>query len=177
MGSFKGRDPKSTGPCVTAARKPAETTPLPSTAQLGAPTQAGPEYLVGRAGPSISGHCFCRRAARLPPRLTTQSPGSTRASSLGWSRAPRKQLSSPGSRVQHAPALAGRSEGAASGLAKQKGRRRKGGKEAGGSGASPFREEELRAGRLLLSHLLSYSLQPSLQLEAISHRHQAFQGL
>lgn len=88
-----------------------------------------------------------------------------------------QQLGSLSSRVQHAPALAGRSEGAVSGLAKQKGRRKQGGKEAGGSRASPFREAALRAGRLLPFHLLSSSPQPSLQLEVISHRDQASQGL
>lgn len=137
--SLTERDPKSAGPCVTTARKPAVTTPLPSTTQ--AHTRLGRQYLVGRAGPSISGHCFCRRAAPLLrglawPRKALAPPVPLYCAEAGLPAAQPPQLP-----VQHAPALAGRSEGAASWLAKQKGRGMKGGKEAGGSCASPFREK------------------------------------
>ena len=59
-----------------------------------------------------------------------------------------QQLGRPssGSGAQHAPALAGRSKSSAPGLAKQKGRGNKGGKEAGENRASPFCKEALREG-------------------------------
>ena len=60
LGFLKGRDPQSTRPCITTTQKLAETTLLPSVAQPG-----HRQYLVGRAGPGISGHCFCCRAAPL----------------------------------------------------------------------------------------------------------------
>lgn len=102
------------------------------------------------------------------PHLSRPANGTTpwlhprRSTQLGPSS---QQLSRPSSRsrLQHAPALAGLSEGAASGLVKQKGRGKKGGKEAGVNGASPSPspEEALRAGRLLPYHPLSYSPPPS----------------
>lgn len=131
---------------------------------------------MGGAGPGISGACFCRRAAPLPPSQPHNAvapPAPLYSAGAGLPAAQPPQHPLP---VQHAPALAGRSGGAASGLAKQKGRGKKGGKEAGGNRASPFPEAQ-RAGRLLPSHPLSCSPLPSLQQEAISHTDQAFQRL
>lgn len=120
LGSLTEKDPKSAGPCVTTAQKPTVTIPLPSTTQ--AHTRLRRQYLVGKAGPSISGHCFCRRAAPLPPGLAWPRKALAPPVPLYWAEeAGLPAAQPPQLPVQHAPALAGRSEGAVSWLASRRG--------------------------------------------------------